>query len=125
MSMRTPLRQIRGYGSAKSGTHHFWMQRLTSIILLPLMVFFLALIVVLAGEGYAATLEILAKPYISLPLAVFIIVGVYHMQIGMQVVIEDYVHGAAKVACIILNNLFSWAVGLAAVFAALKISFGM
>ncbi len=125
MTMRTPLKQVRGIGSAKSGTHHFWMQRLTSIILLPLTVFLLALVVMVAGESYEVTLAILAKPYVALPLAVFIIAGVYHMQIGMQVVIEDYLHGAAKVTSVILNNLFSWGIGLAAAFAALKISFGM
>jgi succinate dehydrogenase / fumarate reductase, membrane anchor subunit len=125
MTMRTPFRQINGSGSAKSGTHHFWHQRLTAIILLPLTVLFIALIVVLAGQDYDTTLNVLAKPYISIPVFLFIVAGVYHMQIGMQVIIEDYAHGGTKVICIILNNLFSLAVGLASAFAVLKISFGM
>jgi succinate dehydrogenase / fumarate reductase, membrane anchor subunit len=125
MTMRTPFRQVSGLGAAKSGTGHFWHQRLTGLLMLPLMVLCIALILSLLGKTYVETLDALARPVIAIPVFVFIAAGIYHMQIGMQVIIEDYVHGGAKVVCLVLNNVFALLVGFALLFAVLKISFGM
>ena len=126
MNMRTPLGRVRGLGSAKSGTHDFWLQRLTAIASVPLTLAGLALIISLTGRSYPAVKQILASPLVAVLLMLFVIANVTHMKIGIQVVIEDYVHDKnQKLTLVMLNNFFSWAVGLACVFAILKISFGV
>jgi len=126
MNMRTPLGRVRGLGSAKSGTHDFWLQRLTAIASVPLTLAGLALIISLTGRNYSGVKQILASPLVAVLLMLFVIANVTHMKIGIQVVIEDYVHDKnQKLTLVMLNNFFSWAVGLACVFAILKISFGV
>jgi len=126
MNMRTPLGRVRGLGSAKSGTHDFWLQRLTAIASVPLTLAGLALIISLTGRSYSGVKQILASPLVAVLLMLFVIANVTHMKIGIQVVIEDYVHDKnQKLTLVMLNNFFSWAVGLACVFAILKISFGV
>ena len=126
MDMRTPLGRVRGLGSAKSGTHDFWLQRLTAIAGVPLVLAGLALIISLTGRSYPAVKQILASPMVAVLLMLFVIALVTHMKIGIQIVIEDYIHDKnQKLTLVMLNNFFSWAVGLACVFAILKISFGV
>lgn len=123
--MITPLKRVRGLGSAREGTGHFWHQRLTGIALVPLTLFFVGLIVSLNGASYERTHAVLANPFVTLILALMLIAGLYHMRLGMQSVIEDYVHGeGGKLACLILSTFFTVAVGAMALFALLKISFG-
>ncbi len=123
--MNTPLKKVRGLGSAKEGTGHFWNQRLTGVANIPLTLFFVGLIVALNGKSYEYTIQVLANPFVALLLALMLIAGLYHMKLGMQAVIEDYVHGeGAKLACLMLNVFFTFAVGVMALFALLKISFG-
>lgn len=123
--MRTPLRRVLGLGSAKDGTQHFWMQRLTAVALVPLTVFFVFLVISLQGEPYEAVRATVANPFVAILMLLFIISGAYHMKLGMQVIIEDYVHAEAlKVVALIGNVFFAFAVGLAAVWAVVKISFG-
>jgi succinate dehydrogenase / fumarate reductase, membrane anchor subunit len=126
MTMRTPLGHVRGLGSARSGTRHFWHQRLTSLASVPLSVFFVALLVALLGRNHAATVQILGSPWVAILLLLFILTITYHMQIGMQEIIEDYAHGEiSKLVLLIANTFFCIAIGLAAAFAILKISFGV
>ncbi len=124
-SMRTPLGKVRGLGSAKSGTEHFWLQRVTAVANLFLAFAFVAIVIALAGKDYVAARMLLADPLVALLLGLFTISGVIHMRIGMQVVIEDYVHGeAARVVAVMANTFFAIAIGVAALFAILKLSFG-
>jgi succinate dehydrogenase / fumarate reductase membrane anchor subunit len=126
MSLRTPLARVRGLGSARSGTRHFWHQRLTSVAGVPLSIFFVVLVVSLIGRNHAAAVQILGSPWIAILMLLFILTITYHMQIGMQEIIEDYAHGeVSRLVLLIANTFFSIAIGLASAFAILKISFGV
>ena len=126
MNMRTPLGRVRGLGSARTGTEEFLLQRMTAIASIPLTIAGLWLVISLTGRNYPAVKQILASPVVAVLLILFILANVVHMKIGIQVVVEDYVHGKnAKFALVILNTFFAWAIGLACVFAILKISFGV
>ena len=123
--MRTPLGRVRGLGSAREGTEHFWRQRLTAVANIPLVLFFIGLLISLNGAGWAETRAALANPLVALTLVMVLLSALYHMRLGMQVIIEDYVHGEGmKVALIMLNTFFTVAVGVASVFALLKLAFG-
>ena len=125
MSLRTPLAKVRGLGSAKEGTEHFWKQRLTAVSNLILACILLWLIVKLAGADYATVRHTLAKPQNAIAILLLVISGVIHMRLGMQTIIEDYVHSdGRKVVALLLNSFFSLLVGLTCVFAVLKLSFG-
>ncbi len=123
--MRTPLGDVRGLGSAKEGTGHFIRQRLTAIANVPLILAFIVIIISVQGESHAEVVEILASPFVALILLAVMISAVIHMRLGMQTVIEDYVHGEAlKIACLAVNTLFAAAVAIISIFAILKIAFG-
>lgn len=125
MTMRTPLKNVRRLGSARQGAQHFWQQRLTAVanlILIPLLV---VLVVSLVGADHATVRRTLANPLVAVGFLLLILSGVIHMRLGMQVIIEDYVHGdGAKIVLLMLNTFFCVAVGLAAALAILKLSFG-
>ena len=124
--IRTPLGRVRGYGSAKSGTTHFWHQRLTAIANVPLVIAFIVILVSLLGRSHAAVVQILGSPLVAILMLMFIASITYHMRLGMQVIIEDYVHAERwKLLAVIANTFFTIAVGLAAVYALLKLSFGV
>jgi succinate dehydrogenase / fumarate reductase membrane anchor subunit len=125
-SMRTPLGRVRYLGSARSGTRHFWHQRLTSVANVPLTIAVVLIIIALIGRNHAAVVQILGSTLVAITMLLFIITSVYHMWLGMQVIIEDYVHDELpKFLALMANTFFSFAVGLAAVFAILKLSFGL
>ena len=126
MSIRTPLARVRGLGSAKSGTEHFWHQRLTALANVPLTVGFIVLLIALLGRNHAATVQILGSPLIAILMILFIATIAYHMWIGMQEIIIDYVHGPGAKYLALFGNMFFCAVtGLASIYAILKLSFGV
>lgn len=126
MSMRTPLGRVRGLGAARTGTDHFWWQRLTAVANVPLTIAGIVIVISLLGRNHAATVQTLGSPLIAIILLLFILSITYHMRIGMQVVIEDYVHEEkAKIALIMLNVFYALAIALACAFAILKLSFGV
>jgi len=125
MNMRTPLSRTRGLGSAKEGADHFWWQRVTAIANLVLGIFTVALMVNLVGADFATTKATLASPLVAIMLLLFVLSASYHMKLGMQTIIEDYVQSEGrKTVLIILNIFYSVFVGLTCVFAILKLSFG-
>lgn len=125
MNMRTPLKNVRHLGSAKEGTSHFWLQRLTALANLFLVIYLVWLIASLAGADYAVVRQSLSSPVTALLLLFLILSGVIHMRLGMQTIIEDYINGeGAKVIALIMNTFFAVAVGAASIWAVLKLSFG-
>ncbi|MBI3435453.1 MAG: succinate dehydrogenase, hydrophobic membrane anchor protein [Proteobacteria bacterium] len=126
MTRGTPLGRVRGLGSARSGTEHFWRQRLTALANIPLTIAFVLLAMTMLGRNHAAVVQILGSPLVAIVMLLFLVSVTYHMKIGMQVIIEDYVHGdGAKYALLIGNIFFCVAVGLTGVYAILKLSFGV
>lgn len=122
---RTELSKVRGRGSAKSGTHHFWMQRLTALANIPLFIIFIILIVALVGKDYATVRETLANPFIAVLFGLMIFSGIYHMKLGMQVIIEDYVpNEMVRIVFLALNIFFCFVMGGALILALLKICLG-
>jgi succinate dehydrogenase / fumarate reductase membrane anchor subunit len=123
--MRTPLAEVRGLGSGKSGTREFIFQRVTALALVPLLGVFLVTLVVLVGKPHERVVEALASPAIAIILVAGILLTTVHMRIGAQVIIEDYVHAElAKVALLVANWVVAWGTGLSATFAVLKIALG-
>jgi succinate dehydrogenase / fumarate reductase membrane anchor subunit len=125
-SMRTPIGRVRGLGAAHSGTKDFFRQRLTALAMLLLFIPALVVVMMLLGRNHAAAVQILGSPLVAVIMILFIIASTWHMKLGMQVVIEDYVHDEKlKLAAIIANTFFSVAVGLASIYAIIKISSGV
>ena len=125
-SMRTPLGRVRNLGASHSGTGDFWRQRLTAVAMTLLIIPVLVIIMMLIGSNQAGAKLILGSLPVAIILVLFIIASAWHMKIGMQVVLEDYVHSEKlKLAAIIANNFFSFAVALASIYAIFKLSSGV
>jgi len=124
--MRTPARRVRGLGPAHSGTTDFWHQRLTSFAGVFLTIALFVVIISMLGRSHASAVQILGSPIVAVIMLLFILNSVYHMWIGMQEIIVDYVHDDKyKFLSLMLNTFFCVAVGLASAFAILKLSFGV
>jgi succinate dehydrogenase / fumarate reductase, membrane anchor subunit len=124
--IRTPLARVRGFGAAKSGTGHFWLQRVTAIANVPLTIAAVIVMITLLGRNQPAAAQILGSPTVAIIMLLFIASITTHMKVGMQVIIEDYVHDdIAKIGLIVANNFFVVVVGLTAAFGILRLSFGV
>ncbi|MCT6871732.1 MAG: succinate dehydrogenase, hydrophobic membrane anchor protein [Bartonella sp.] len=122
---RTELGKVRGWGASHTGTRHFWMQRLTAFANVPLFIFFIVIVVSLVGKDYATVHATLANPIVTVVMGLMILSGIYHMKLGMQVIIEDYLpNEAARVLVLTFNIFFCYLVGAALLLALLKISLG-
>ena len=125
-NMRTPLGRVRGYGSAKSGTTDFIRQRLTAIANIPLTIGAVLIVISLIGRNHASVAQILGSTPVAIVMLLFIVSIFYHMRIGMQTIIEDWVHEErTKYALLILNTFFTIAAGFSSIYAILKLSFGV
>ena len=125
-TMRTPLSRVRYLGSSHSGTSDFWRQRLTAVAMVLLIVPVIVVVMMLLTSNQAGATHIFGSPVVAIILLLFIIASAWHMKIGMQVVIEDYVHREKlKLVAIMANHFFSIAVALVSIYAILKLSFGV
>jgi succinate dehydrogenase / fumarate reductase membrane anchor subunit len=123
--LRTPLSRARGLGSARSGIHHWWAQRITAVALIPLVVWFAISLIMMSGADYFVVRAWIGSPVVVVLLILTITIGLHHGQLGMQEVVEDYVHGEGmKLALIILLRFIAVFFGLAAIVAILRIGFG-
>ena len=125
MSLRTPLGRVLGLGSAKDGTAHWWTQRLTAVALVPLGLWFMVALAALAGAGHGEFLEWVRQPLNASLMTLFVVVAAYHSELGLQVVVEDYVHAHwLRVSTLVLLKFAHVLLALAGVFALLGVSFG-
>src|SRR4030081_2268046 len=125
-TMRTPLSRVRYLGASHSGTSDFWRQRVTAVAMVLLIVPVIVVVMMLLGRNQAGAAQILGSPMVAIVMLRFIVASAWHMKIGMQVVIEDYVHNEmVKLAAIMANNFFSIATALASIYAILKLSSGV
>jgi len=125
MSFRTPIGQARGLGSAKSGVAHWWGQRVSAIALIPLSLWFAGSVLQLTHAGYADAIVWLHTPWVAVLLSLFLVTLLYHAYLGVQVVIEDYVHHKGlEITSLLLIKFTCILLGAAGVFTALRIAFG-
>ena len=125
MSLESPISKARGLGSAKEGASHWWKQRLTALALVILSIWFVFSIITLTGANYSTAHKWLANPFntgLSLLLIIFVF---FHLNLGIQVIIEDYIHNEwLKLSSLILSDLFSITIGLSCILAVFLVAFG-
>ncbi|MEZ5757846.1 MAG: succinate dehydrogenase, hydrophobic membrane anchor protein [Emcibacteraceae bacterium] len=123
MSLRSPLGKVRGLGSAKNGTHHWWMQKVTAVALIPLTIWFVSSVVQMTQASYEVVINWMTSPIVTVLMTLFVATGIYHLKLGLQVVIEDYIHSeATKIVLQMLVSFCCIIIGTAAVFSILKIA---
>jgi succinate dehydrogenase / fumarate reductase membrane anchor subunit len=125
VSLRSPLGRVLGHGAAKEGVHHWWVQRLTSLALIPLSVWFVVSLFSLPAYDHATVQAWVGQSWTALLLVLFIALAAWHSKLGVQVVVEDYVHGSAKTLSLIISTFAHTLVAAAAIFAVLKVAFGI
>ena len=106
MSLKSPIGRARGLGSAKDGLHHWWMQRISAVLLVPLSLWFVFSIACLVGSGYQTVVAWIAAPWVAVSLVIYFAALFYHSQLGVQVVIEDYIHASGTKIFLLLLNSF-------------------
>ncbi len=125
VSMRTPLARAKGLGAAHHGAGHWWVHRMTAVSNVPLIVSFVVIVAVLAGRPHAEAVRIVSHPLTAILLLLCILSVANHMRMGMQIIIEDYIHDRGwKIAALIANTFYAVVIGVACLWAVLKISFG-
>ncbi len=122
-SLETPLHRVRGLGASHSGTGHFWRQRVTALALVPLGLWFAFSVLGLVGANEVVALQYLAHPWNAILMAAFVLTLLYHMSLGLQVVVDDYVHGtASKIFLLLLIRFVALATASTSLFALIRIS---
>ena len=122
-SLRTPLSRVEGLGSAKAGTRDFWYQRLTAVALVPLAIWFAVVAIRFVGADYITALTWLHKPWNAVLMIVFVVTLARHLAIGMQVIVEDYIHHEGlKLAIIVLKRFGIWLIAAVCVFSILRVA---
>jgi succinate dehydrogenase / fumarate reductase membrane anchor subunit len=125
VSMRTPLARAKGLGAAGHGVEHWWLHRMTAVSNVPLIIAFVIIVAGLAGRSHAEALAIISNPLIAILLVLCFVSVTNHMRLGLQIVIEDYVHdNGYKIAALIANNFFAAVIAVVCLYSVLKISFG-
>ena len=125
MSLRSPLGKVRGLGSAKEGVAHWWVQRMTAVALVPLMIWFVASACAMTGADYDAVRTWIATPMVSIMLVLLTLAVFHHAQLGLQVVLEDYVHTEwLKIASIAIVKFAAIGLAVASIFSIVKIALG-
>jgi succinate dehydrogenase / fumarate reductase membrane anchor subunit len=123
--LRTPLARAKGLGPSGHGVEHWWLHRMTAVSNIPLIIAFTIIVVSLVGRSHAQALAIVSHPVVAILLVLCIVSVTNHMRLGMQIVIEDYVHAKGfKIAAVIANNFFATVIAVVCLFSVLKISFG-
>ena len=125
VSMRTPLARVKGLGAAGHGVEHWWLHRMTAVSNVPLIIAFVIIVAALAGRPHGEALAIVSNPLVAILLVLCFLSVTNHMRLGLQIVIEDYVHDKGyKIAALIANNFFAAVIAVVCLFSVLKISFG-
>ena len=124
MSLRSPLGRVLGLGSAKQGVHHWWLQRLTSVALVPLAVWFAVSLLALPSLDHTTVVAWMAQSWTALLLILLVLIATWHSQLGLRVVVEDYIHSGAKTLTLVVITFVHTLIAAAGVFAVLKVAFG-
>jgi len=124
MSLQSPLGKFLGHGSAKGGTDHWWGQKLTAVALVPLTLWFAVAMLGLDIADFDAVREWIAGPINAILLLLLLVAGLYHSMLGVEVIVEDYVHGALKVVTLVIFKLVHWALAIAGIYSVIVISVG-
>ena len=125
VSMRTPLARVKGLGASGHGVEHWWIHRMTAVSNVPLIVSFVIIVAALAFRPWVEAVAIVSHPLVALLLVLAVLSVTNHMRLGMQIIIEDYVHDKGlKIAAVIANNFYAMVIAVACLWAILKISFG-
>ena len=125
VSMRTPLARVKGLGASGHGVEHWWIHRVTAVSNVPLIIAFVIIVAALAGSSYEGAIAIVSHPLTAILLILAVISVANHMRLGMQIVIEDYVHEKGyKIAAVIANNFYAVIIAVACLYAILKVSLG-
>ena len=122
--IRSPLTRAMGLGSAKEGVEHWWMERVSAVALVPLTLWFVASIIAHTGSDYVTFFVWLRMPIVGILMVLLLIALFYHTALGLQVVIEDYVHSGAKFGALIAVRLGCVALAVAGIMATMRIAFG-
>jgi succinate dehydrogenase / fumarate reductase membrane anchor subunit len=125
VSMRTPLARVKGLGASGHGVEHWWLHRMTAVSNIPLIVAFVIIVASLAWRSHAQAVALVSHPVVAILLVLCVVSVTNHMRLGMQIVIEDYVHDKGfKIAALIANNFFATVIAVVCLFSVLKVSFG-